>query len=38
MDKVQKPSNSEYYNVAYGSVTNNNGFWIEWLDLLTPSF
>jgi hypothetical protein len=22
----------------YGSVTNNNGFWIGWLDLLTPSF
>jgi hypothetical protein len=21
-----------------GSVTNNNGFWIGWLDLLTPSF
>jgi hypothetical protein len=21
-----------------GSVTNNNGFWIRWLDLLTPSF
>jgi hypothetical protein len=23
---------------VYGSVTNNNGFWIEWLDLLTPSY
>jgi hypothetical protein len=22
---------------VYGSVTNNNGFWIGWLDLLTPS-
>jgi hypothetical protein len=22
---------------AYGSVTNNNGFWVRWLDLLTPS-
>jgi hypothetical protein len=21
-----------------GSVTNDNGFWIGWLDLLTPSF
>jgi hypothetical protein len=21
-----------------GSVTNNNGFWVGWLDLLTPSF
>jgi hypothetical protein len=21
---------------VYGSVTNNNGFWIGWLDLLTP--
>jgi hypothetical protein len=21
----------------YGCVTNNNGFWIEWLDLLTMS-
>jgi hypothetical protein len=23
---------------VYGSVTNNNGLWIGWLDLLTPSF
>jgi hypothetical protein len=23
---------------VYGSVTNNNGFWIGWLDLLTASF
>jgi hypothetical protein len=23
---------------VYGSVTNNNGFWIGLLDLLTPSF
>jgi hypothetical protein len=23
---------------VYGSVTNNNGAWIAWLDLLTPSF
>jgi hypothetical protein len=23
---------------VYGSATNNNGVWIEWLDLLTPSF
>jgi hypothetical protein len=23
---------------VWGSVTNNNGFWIGWLDLLTPSF
>jgi hypothetical protein len=23
---------------VYGIVTNNNGFWIGWLDLLTPSF
>jgi hypothetical protein len=23
---------------VHGSVTNNNGFWIGWLDLLTPSF
>jgi hypothetical protein len=22
---------------VYGSMTNNNGFWIRWLDLLTPS-
>jgi hypothetical protein len=22
---------------VYGSVTNNNGFWTGWLDLLTPS-
>jgi hypothetical protein len=22
---------------VYGSVTNNNGFWIGWLDLLPPS-
>jgi hypothetical protein len=23
---------------VYGSVTNNNGFWIGWLDLMTASF
>jgi hypothetical protein len=23
---------------VYGCVTDNNGFWIGWLDLLTPSF
>jgi hypothetical protein len=22
---------------VYGSVTNNNGFWIGWLNLMTPS-
>jgi hypothetical protein len=27
-----------YYHKVYGWVTNNNGFWIGWLDLLTSSF
>jgi hypothetical protein len=27
----------EYYYVFYGCVTNNNVFWIGWLDLLTSS-
>jgi hypothetical protein len=31
----------EIFNIVsrvYGSVTNNNGFWVGWLDLLTTSF
>jgi hypothetical protein len=28
---------TQFKNIDIGSVTNNNGFWIRWLDLLTSS-
>jgi hypothetical protein len=30
-------TNSSLFSRVRGSVINNNGLWIEWLDLLTPS-
>jgi hypothetical protein len=32
-EMFQAPKKS---NIVQGSVTNNNGFWIGWLDLSTP--
>jgi hypothetical protein len=35
---ISSPTDLLLLSWVYGSVTNNNGFWIGWFDLLTPSF
>jgi hypothetical protein len=35
---ISSPTDLLLLSWVYGSVTNNNRFWIGWLDLLTPYF
>jgi hypothetical protein len=37
-DKNEQRTRKTILSLVRGSVTNNNEFWIRWLDLLTHSF